>query len=211
MAESDADTSGSPGTVSLASSAACAICSSSLSAVRWMVRPLGVYQRAVVSLSATPSPSGKSVCTSPLPKVGVPTTTARSWSWSAPAMISAALAVPSLTSTTIGSSGHAWRASSKNCLVEPRARPRVETISCWASRKRSETSTPWSSRPPGLYRRSRMSDFIPFFFIERDFLAQLAGGGLAHRVQRDVADAAVEHRPRGDGRECGSGPASADT
>src|SRR3989449_6516590 len=63
---------------------ACASWSSSLLLLRWMVRPLGVYQRAVVSLSATSGVSGYSDCTSPLPNVGVPTTTARSWSCSAP-------------------------------------------------------------------------------------------------------------------------------
>ena len=71
-----------------------------------MVRPLGVYHRAVVSFSAVSGVNCHSDCTNPLPNVGVPTSTARSWSCSAPAMISAALAVPPFTSTTIGRFGH---------------------------------------------------------------------------------------------------------
>ena len=107
-----------------------------------MVRPLGVYQRPVVSLSAVLSEKGNSVWTSPFPKVGTPTTTARSWSCRAPEMISAALAVPSLTSTTIGRFGHSCLAASWKVLVDPRARPRVATISWSLSRKRSATFTP---------------------------------------------------------------------
>ncbi len=42
------------------------------------------------------------VCTEPLPKVCVPTITRGFWSCSAPATISLALALPPLTSTTIG-------------------------------------------------------------------------------------------------------------
>ena len=45
--------------------------------------------------------SGRMVCTEPLPKVCVPSTTARLWSCSAPATISEAEAEPALTSTTI--------------------------------------------------------------------------------------------------------------
>src|SRR5205823_151498 len=88
-----------------------------------MVRPLGVYQRAVVSFSAVSGVSCHSDCTSPLPKVGVPTTRARSWSWSAPVMISAALAVPPFTSTTIGTVGQSWGLASLNVRVVLGARP----------------------------------------------------------------------------------------
>src|ERR1041384_5905755 len=42
------------------------------------------------------------VCTEPLPKVCVPMTVARLWSWRAPATISEAEAEPPFTSTTIG-------------------------------------------------------------------------------------------------------------
>ena len=51
----------------------------------------------------------------------------------------------------------------------------------------------------------------PLLLHRGDFLPQLAGGGLAHRVQRDVAGAAVEHRPRGDGADVDLGPRRADT
>src|SRR2546425_2583564 len=113
-----------------------------------MVRPLGVYQRAVVSLSAPSGVSGYSDCTSPLPNVGVPTTTARSWSCSAPVMISAALAVSPFTSTTTGRPGHGWGLPSRYTRDEFGARPRVSTTSCPGSRNRSLTATPCSSRPP---------------------------------------------------------------
>src|SRR2546422_42392 len=43
------------------------------------------------------------------------------------------------------------------------ARPRVPTTSCPGSRNSSLTATPWSSKPPGLPRRSSTSDFIPFW------------------------------------------------
>jgi len=57
---------------------ACASWSSSFLLLRWMVRPLGVNQRAVVSFSAVSGVSCHSDCTNPFPNVGVPTTTARS-------------------------------------------------------------------------------------------------------------------------------------
>ena len=44
------------------------------------------------------------VCTRPLPKVVSPTISARSWSWSAPATISLALALWREVSTTSGTS-----------------------------------------------------------------------------------------------------------
>jgi hypothetical protein len=47
-------------------------------------------------------PSGRTVCTEPLPKVWLPMMVARLWSCSAPATISLAEAEPSLTSTTSG-------------------------------------------------------------------------------------------------------------
>ncbi len=70
---------------------------------RWMVRPLGVNQRPVVSLSAHPPSRVKMSCTTPLPKVAVPSTTARSWSWRAPATISDAEALEPSVSTTSAS------------------------------------------------------------------------------------------------------------
>ena len=68
----------------------------------WIERPFGVKYLAVVSRSPEPSDSGMMVCTEPLPKVWVPTIVARPQSWSAPATISEAEALPWLTSTTIG-------------------------------------------------------------------------------------------------------------
>ena len=56
----------------------------------------------MVSLSPEPSSSSITVCTDPLPKVGVPISTARLWSCSAPATISEAEALPAFTSTTTG-------------------------------------------------------------------------------------------------------------
>ena len=61
-----------------AASMAWIIWSRSSVAVRWMVRPLGVYQRAVVSLSAVFWSMRNTDWTSPFPKVGSPTTRARS-------------------------------------------------------------------------------------------------------------------------------------
>src|SRR2546425_7192822 len=78
-------------------------------------------------------------------------------------MISAALAGPPLTMTTMGRRGHCCGLVSLNSCDEPGARPRVSTIALPGSRNKSETATPWSSSPPGLPRRSKMSDFIPCF------------------------------------------------
>ena len=68
----------------------------------WIERPFGVKYFAVVSRRPEPSDSGMIVWTEPLPNVWVPTTIARPQSWSAPATISEAEALPWLTSTTIG-------------------------------------------------------------------------------------------------------------
>src|SRR5207244_11981854 len=137
----------------------CSSWSSSLLLLRWLVRRLGVYQRAVVSLSATSGVSGYSDCTRPLPNVGVPTTTARSWSCSAPVMISAALAVPPFTSTTTGRPGHGCGLASRYVRDAVGARPRVSTTHCPGSRNQSLTAPPCSTSPPGLKRRSRNEDF----------------------------------------------------
>jgi hypothetical protein len=56
-------------------------------------------------LSAPPFESGSIDCTEALPKVRSPTSLARPFSCSAAAKISAALALPPLTSTTSGRSG----------------------------------------------------------------------------------------------------------
>src|SRR5256886_13507130 len=78
-------------------------------------------------------------------------------------MTSAALAVPPLVSTTTGRFGHGCGFASRYVLDVVGARPRVSTTSCPGSRNSSLTATPWSSKPPGLPRRSSTSDFIPFW------------------------------------------------
>ena len=93
------------------------------------------------------------VCTEPLPKERVPSSVARRWSCNAPATISDAEAEPPLMSTITGlplvrSPGRALKR-----WVSSGSRPRVDTISP-RSRKASETEIAWSSRPPGLLRRS---------------------------------------------------------
>ena len=126
-----------------------------------MLRLDGVNQRAVVSLSAAPLGSGKTDCALPFPYVVVPTITARSWSCSAPATISDALALDPLTSAMSRRSAQCCATLSANERTLPGARPRIVTIFCPGSRKRSLTSTPCCSRPPGSLRRSMISVFIP--------------------------------------------------
>src|SRR5215510_43247 len=66
---------------------------------------LGVWYLAVVKRTADPSGNCSTFCTEPFPKVVSPTRTARRKSLSAPATISAPLALPSFTSNTIGKFG----------------------------------------------------------------------------------------------------------
>src|SRR5438552_1497565 len=67
-------------------------------------------------------------------------------------MISAALAVPPLVSTTTGRFGHGCGFASRYVLDAVGARPRVSTTSCPGSRNSSLTATPWSSqRDEGEY------------------------------------------------------------
>ena len=91
----------------------------------WIDRPFGVKYFAVVSRSPEPSDSGMIVCTEPLPKVCVPTIVARPQSWSAPATISDAEALPWLTSTTIGISGTGFLAWAVKRMFWLRTRPSV--------------------------------------------------------------------------------------
>src|SRR3989344_6522626 len=56
--------------------------------------PLGVSQRAMVTLSSAPPPSCMSCCTDPLPKLRVPTSLATPCCWSAPAKSSSPSAPP---------------------------------------------------------------------------------------------------------------------
>ena len=93
--------------------------------VSCMDRPLGVKYSAVVRRRAERSSSGSMVWTRPLPKVLAPTINARLWSWSAPATISEALAVPPFTSTTMGKSvRESFRVAGNFCLCRSR-RPSV--------------------------------------------------------------------------------------
>ena len=98
-------------------------------------------------------PSGMMVCTEPLPNERVPITVARLWSCSAPATISDADAEPPLISTTIGLPSVMSPGRALARCVSSRPRPLVSTIAPF-SRKSSETAIAWSSRPPGLPRRS---------------------------------------------------------
>ena len=68
------------------------------------MRPLGVKYRPVVSARPAPSLMRYTPCTSALPNVVSPTTSARSWSCIAPDTISEALALLRLTITIIGMS-----------------------------------------------------------------------------------------------------------
>jgi hypothetical protein len=65
----------------------------------------------------------------------------------------------------------------------PAERAGVATISCLGSRNRSATCTPWSSNPPGLKRRSRIMDFIPFCFMRtislRSSWAEVSATGVS--------------------------------
>ena len=131
-------------------------------------RPLGVKYSAVVRRRAERPSSGRMVCTDPLPKVLAPSTSARLWSWRAPATISEALALPPFTSTTMGKSVREPSRLAENFCFCWLRRPSVYTIRP-ESRNRSETPTAWLRSPPGLFRRSRTSPLIAspsgwFFF-----------------------------------------------
>ena len=65
-----------------------------------ILRRFGVSQSAKVMCTDEPSLRSNTCCTEPLPYVCSPTSTARPRSWSAPATISEALAVPPSTSST---------------------------------------------------------------------------------------------------------------
>ena len=63
-----------------------------------------IFDGPILIFTARDSDSGSTVCTEPLPKLSVPMMMAREWSCKAPATISEALAVPSLTRSTMGKS-----------------------------------------------------------------------------------------------------------
>jgi hypothetical protein len=92
-------------------------------------------------------------CTEPLPNDLVPSTIDRRWSCSAPATISEAEAEPPLIRITIGLPSIRSPDSAFQRCASSLLRPRVETISP-LSMKSSLTAIAWSSRPPGLLRRS---------------------------------------------------------
>src|SRR6185295_3502463 len=101
---------------------------------------------AVVSRSAEPSCNGRKLCTEPLPNVCSPRITALQTPFSvkscnAPETISEALALPPLTSTTIGRLRCVLRplARYSEILFEPR--PSVETTSVFRGTNFSTTFT----------------------------------------------------------------------
>ncbi len=97
--------------------------------------------------------------TSPLPRVRVPTSTARPWRRSAPATISAAEAVRAFTSTIIGTPGSVPSGWAENDCRRPRRSIFVRITP--PRRKRLATLKPISRRPPGLSRRSITSPRAP--------------------------------------------------
>ncbi len=117
-----------------------------------------VSLRAASSLGRPGSGSSMRVWTEPLPKVGRPTIRARPLFLRAPATISLAEAELPLTSTTSGrptrSLGSLVASRTSRCRWAPSLTVLTITPS---ERKRSESSTASSSRPPGLPRRSRIS------------------------------------------------------
>ena len=150
--------------------------------------PTGVYQRPVVIFRKLPPESGKSVCTEPLPKVGTPSTSARSWSCSAPDDDLRRARRVLVDQHHDRQARRAPPAARRAKVSLSRAsRPRVSTIGCPGFRKRSETETPWSSRPPGLVRRSRISPFIPCCRSRSIACAELLRGGLGEDVQPHAA------------------------
>jgi hypothetical protein len=125
-----------------------------------MVRPLGVYHRPVVSLSAQPPSRGKTSCTSPFPKLVAPTITARSWSWSAPATISDADALSRSVSTTSGAAASSG-SSSATYFSAGALRYSMRRMGVPGARKRSEMRIAWSRLPPVFPRRSRTNEVAP--------------------------------------------------
>ncbi len=126
-----------------------------------MLRPDGVYHRAVVSFRMFRPGSSYSVWTDPFPKLVSPMSTARSWSCSAPATISVADALRSPISTATSRSGYWSSRVARKTRLWPGDRPRVSRISCRRSRNRSATFIPWSSSPPVFRRMSSTSDVAP--------------------------------------------------
>ena len=122
----------------------------------WIGQPRGASTRLHVTNSSPPSGSLPMVCTSPLPSVELPTTTARPLSARAAVRISAELAVRPSTRTMIGTpevrspdvAAHRWNASG--------FRPSV-TAMIPASSNMSAAVTAWRNTPPRFPRRSSTS------------------------------------------------------
>ena len=125
----------------------------------------------------------------PLPYVVSPTTSARSWSCSAPAMISAALAVPRFTRTTIGNPRQRWGAPSDQRWLSPGALPRlIEDILAWVEEEIGglDSLVSEAARIGAQVEQQRLH---PLPGQARDLLLQLPGAVLAHHRQRQVSDA----------------------
>ena len=80
----------------------------------------------------------------------------------APETISEADAEPPFTSTTTGRPSGSWRPVEPYDWCELSIRPRVSTIVVPGGTNWSETAIAWSSRPPPLNRRSRISRCMPW-------------------------------------------------
>src|SRR5271157_3499863 len=128
------------------------------------------------------------VCTEPLPKLRVPTTTARWWSCKAPATISLAEAEPLLISSTIGRPSAMSLPLAFQRWLSSGWRARVDTISP-CDRKSSLTATAWSSRPPGLLRRSSTIALS----LSPDACLSLRSAAFAPDGQRDPAVRRAAH------------------
>src|SRR6185437_4468854 len=107
-----------------------------------------------------------------------------------PETISDALALPRFTSTTIGMPFNSSPWPEARRLESWLAlRPSVETINCPRARNFSQTSTAWSSKPPGFQRKSMINPCMPWLLSL--FNAGLETRRIFHRG--DDRDEAVLH------------------
>ena len=112
------------------------------------LRPLGVKYCPAVMSSAPPLESSRTSWKTPLPKVSVPTTFARSRSCRAPVTISEAEAVPLLTSTATRRLGHHGIAGGAQRLLLDRAPARGDD----RARRRGRPRRSAAPRRPGRRR-----------------------------------------------------------
>ncbi len=141
----------------------------------------------MVSITIEPSLSGKPCIRSAFPKVGRPTTSARSWSCSAPATSSEALAVPSFTSTTIGYCRSRRQKERRTTTLSFTSglRPREVYTVAPAGRKLPATRVASETMPPPLSRRSSTRRCIPACSSRRSAAARSsAARSLAKVVTR---------------------------